>query len=122
MIPTGVLGCSVQELGDSGHLPVAAILLLALTQLADAGGDRQGGGGGTRRLHRGTSASGGIGLGTPSAQLAKVIAELLVLAWRGSDFSPDNARRAGRRTVIFDGRAGRFYTLTYVLPGCHTHE
>jgi hypothetical protein len=64
MIPTGVLGCSVQELGDSGHLPVASILLLGLAQLADAGGDRQGGGGGTHHLHRGTFASGGVGLGT----------------------------------------------------------
>jgi hypothetical protein len=45
----------MQELGDSGHLPVAAILLLGLAQLADAGGDRQGGGGGARRLHRGTA-------------------------------------------------------------------
>jgi hypothetical protein len=86
MIPTGVFGCSVQQLGDRGHLPVASVLCLGLAQLADAGGDGQGGWGGTRRFHRGTFASGGIGLGTASAQLANVIAELLVLAVRRGGF------------------------------------
>jgi hypothetical protein len=45
--------------------------------------------GGAHRIDDG----GGIGLGTASAQLVQVIAELPVLASRGSNFQPDDMRR-----------------------------
>jgi hypothetical protein len=51
--------------------------------------DPTGSGGVPNRVDDGRS----VGLGTASAQLAKVIAELLVLALRGSDFEPDDMRR-----------------------------
>jgi hypothetical protein len=39
MVPARLLGRSVQQLGDRGHLTVASVLCLSLPQLANAGGD-----------------------------------------------------------------------------------